>query len=133
MDDVLNQVAQAWAQQEVATARIAAGELRVRAARVAFRGLQEEFGLGARTTLDVLDAEQNLQDARASLISAQIAEIRAAYQVLFTMGLLTVDHLDLGITTYDPEAYYNAVKDAPVRKVSPQGKQLDRIIKSLGR
>ncbi|QFU09051.1 Outer membrane efflux protein BepC precursor [Rhodobacteraceae bacterium THAF1] len=133
VDDVLNQVAQAWAQSEVATARIAAGELRVRAARVAFQGLQEEFGLGARTTLDVLDAEQDLQDARAALISAQVAEIRAAYQILFTMGLLTVEHLGLGITTYDPEAYYNAVKDAPVRKVSPQGEQLDRIIKSLGR
>lgn len=81
----------------------------------------------------MLDAEQDLQDARAALISAQVAEIRAAYQILFTMGLLTVEHLGLGITTYDPEAYYNAVKDAPVRKVSPQGEQLDRIIKSLGR
>ena len=133
VDDVLNQVSQAWAQREVATARIAASELQVRAARVAFQGLQEEFGLGARTTLDVLNAEQDLQDARAALISAQVAEIRAAYQLLFSMGLLTVEHLRLGITTYDPEAYYNAVKDAPVRKVSPQGQKLDRIIKSLGR
>ena len=46
------------------------------------------------------------------------------------MGLLTVDHLNLGIATYDPEAYYNAVKDAPA--TSSQGKRLDRILEKIG-
>lgn len=133
VDNVLQQVAEAWVNQEVALARIEAGQLEVRAAQVAFEGLQEEVSLGARTTLDVLDSEQDLQDARANLISAQIAEFRAAYALLYAMGLLTVEHLGLGITTYDPSAYYNAVKDAPIRKVSPQGEKLDRIIQSLGR
>ena len=45
------------------------------------------------------------------------------------MGLLTADHLKLGIPTYDPEAYYNAVKDAP--PASAQGKRLDRILKKI--
>ena len=133
VDEILQDVAEAWASQEVALASIEAGQLEVRAARVAFEGLQEEVSLGARTTLDVLDSEQDLQDARANLISAQIAEFRAAYSLLYTMGLLTVEHLGLGITTYDPSAYYDAVKDAPIRKVSPQGEKLDRIIQSLGR
>ncbi|WP_375262133.1 TolC family outer membrane protein [Palleronia sp.] len=133
VDSVLQEVAEAWANQEVALASIEAGQLEVRAAQAAFAGLQEEVSLGARTTLDVLDAEQDLQDARAGLISAQIAEFRAAYALLYTMGLLTVEHLGLGITTYDPSAYYNAVEDAPIRKVSPQGEKLDRIIQSLGR
>ncbi|SPJ23798.1 TolC family outer membrane protein [Palleronia abyssalis] len=133
VDDILQQVAEAWAQQEVAIARIAANELQVRAARVAFRGLQEEVSLGARTTLDVLDAEQDLQDARAALISAQIAEIRSAYSLLFTMGLLTAEYLDLGIPTYDPSLYYNAVKDAPSGRVSPQGQKLDKVLRAIGR
>jgi outer membrane protein len=44
--------------------------------------------------------------------------------------LMTVDHLKLGIPTYDPEAYYNAVKDAPA--TSSQGKRLDRVLKAIG-
>ncbi len=134
VDEVLEAVAQAWAQRDVAIARIDAGQLEVRAARIAYRGLQEEVNLGARTTLDVLDAEQDLQDARANLISAGIAEIRSAYQILFAMGLMTVEHLGLGVTTYDPAAYYQAVKDAPATsKVSPQGERLDSLLQSIGR
>ncbi len=132
-DDTLQQVAQAWAQFNVAAARIDAGQLEVRAARVAYEGLQEEVTLGARTTLDVLNSEQDLQDARANLISAQIAEVRSAYTILYSMGLLTVEHLGLGITTYDPSTYYNAVKDAPARRISPQGQRLDKLMKSLAR
>ena len=133
VDSVLQQVAQAWARVEVARAQIQSGELGVRAARIAFEGLQEEATLGARTTLDVLDAEQDLQDARATLISARTAEVLAIYNLLAAMGLLTVDHLDLGIVTYDPSAYYNAVKDAPVQKVSPRGERLDSVLRAIGR
>ncbi len=132
-DNVLQEVAQAWALLEVARARIEAGQLEVRAARLAFESVQEEVRFGTRTTLDILDAEQNLQDARANLISAQIAEIRAAYQLLSGMGLMTVDHLDLAVVQYDPEAYYNVVRDAPIRGVSPQGRKLDTLLRSLGR
>ena len=41
------------------------------------------------------------------------------------MGMLTAEHLRLGIATYDPEAYYNAVKGAPVHNISPQGERLE--------
>ncbi|TDL84349.1 transporter [Palleronia sediminis] len=133
VDDIINQVRQAWVQLDVAQSQIAAQQLAVRAARVAYEGLQEEASLGARTLLDVLDAEQDLQDARANLISAEISRYVAAYSILSTMGLLTVDHLGLGIVTYDFSLYYNAVEDAPIRKVSPQGEKLDRLIRSLGR
>ena len=37
------------------------------------------------------------------------------------------------VATYDPEAYFNAVKDAPVYDISPQGAKLDAIIETLGR
>lgn len=133
VDGILQQVAQAWAQVEVARAQIQSGDLGVRAARIAFEGLQEEATLGARTTLDVLAAEQDLQDARATLISARTAEVLAIYNLLSAMGLLTVDHLNLGVATYDPSVYYNAVKDAPVRDVSPQGERLDSVLRAIGR
>ncbi|WP_111732055.1 TolC family outer membrane protein [Roseovarius amoyensis] len=104
----------------------------VRAARVAFEGLREEAKLGARTTLDVLDAEQDLLDAQAGLIDAETALYVAAYTVLETIGELTASDLRLNVQIYDPAAYYNLVKDAPV-PISPQGQKLDRVLRALGK
>ena len=104
----------------------------VRAARVAFNGVREEAKLGARTTLDVLDAEQDLLDAEANLISAEADVFIASYAVLSSMGELTAKDLRLNVQTYDPAAYYNLVKEAPVEK-SKQGKQLDKVLKALGK
>ena len=126
-------VSSAWAELAAAKAQLVATQLEIRAARIAFEGSTEEAKLGARTTLDVLDTEQDLLDAQSSAISARAAETEAVYALLASMGLLTVDHLQLGVVTYDPGAYYNAVKDAPVVKVSPQGKRLDKLLKSLGK
>jgi len=126
-------IGNAWALLIVSQATLAASTEQVRAATVAFRGVQEEATLGARTTLDVLNAEQELLNARAAQITAETDRILAQYTLLGTMGLLTVEHLGLGIVTYDPAAYYNAVRDAPTRFVSPQGDKLDRVMKSLGK
>lgn len=123
----------AWSNVFVADASLAATREQVRAATLALRGVQEEAKLGARTTLDVLDAEQELLDARAAEISANTQRVTALYSVLQAMGHLTVDQLKLGITTYDPAAYYNAVRDAPTRLVSPQGERLDRVLKAINR
>ncbi len=130
---VKQDVANAWSALRVAIASTAASQRQVNASRVAYEGVREEATLGARTTLDVLDAEQEWLDARASLIQSEIQQFVAVYSLLASMGLLTVTHLDLGILTYDPAAYYNAVKHAPTRHVSPQGEKLDRILKSLGK
>lgn len=124
-------VGNAWARLAVARASVEATQRQVRAAQVAYRGVSEEARLGARTTLDVLDAEQELLDARSAAISAQTDQYIAIYALLASMGLLTVEHLGLGIVTYDPAAYYEAVEDAPLRKVSPQGERLDRILNEV--
>nr|WP_068115680.1 TolC family outer membrane protein [Tropicimonas marinistellae] len=126
------QVANAWANLEVAKAQIRATELQIEAAQIAFDGTREEATLGARTTLDVLDAEQELLDARAARIDAIATQYVAVYSLLSAMGLLTVDHLNLGIQTYDPAGYYNAVKHSPAR-LSPRGQQLDRVLRRLGK
>jgi outer membrane protein len=126
-------VGEAWASALVTSAQIAAGQEQVRAAQLAFEGVREEAALGARTTLDVLDAEQELLDARANLIQAQTQRAVASYRLLSAMGLLTADHLRLGVPTYDPAAHYNAVQGAPVVRVSPQGERLDHVLRSLGR
>ena len=129
---VKQDVGNAFANLGAAQARREANREAVRAARVAFEGTREEVKLGARTTLDVLDAEQDLLDAEASLISANADVVIAAYAVLASMGDLTVRDLNLGVRTYDPAAYYDLVKTAPV-PLSPQGKKLDRVLRALGK
>lgn len=127
---ILQNVGVAWANLAVAAASIEASDLQIRAAQAAFDGVREEAAAGTRTTLDVLDAEQELLDARNARLEAEAQRYVAVYQVLATMGLLTVDHLQLGIPTYDPEAYYGAVEKAPAH--SAQGKKLDRILEMIG-
>ena len=124
-------VGNAWSNLTVTRAQIDAIDRQIRAATVAYRGISEEANLGARTTLDVLDAEQELLDAQADRITAEANLQVGIYSLLAAMGLLTVDHLNLGVPTYDPAAYYNAVRKAPVTSV--QGESLDRVLKAIGK
>ncbi|MFD1797445.1 TolC family outer membrane protein [Paracoccus aurantiacus] len=121
----------AWANIDVAQAQIGAINQQISAAQQAYDGVREEATLGARTTLDVLDAEQSLLEARVDRITAEATLQLAHYQLLAAMGLLTVKDLKLGIPTYDPSAYYNAVRDAPY--TSRQGESLDRVMRALGK
>ena len=129
---VVQNVGDAYADLLSARAGVIASREEVRAARVAFEGAREEAKLGARTTLDVLDFEQDLLDAEANLISAESDVTIASYAVLAAMGELTVKDLRLNVQTYDPAAYYNLAKDAPVAR-SKQGKKLDKVLRALGK
>lgn len=124
-------VGNAYASIEVARASREATIQQVRASEVAFNGVREEATLGARTTLDVLDAEQDLLDARANLVSAGLDETVATYSLLSAMGLLTAQNLGLNVRIYDPTAYYDLVDDAP-SVTSDQGRALDRVLESIG-
>ncbi len=128
---ISQQVGEAWANIQVARAQIGAIDQQITAAQQAYEGVREEALLGARTTLDVLDSEQSLLQARADKITAESNLQLAHYQLLAAMGLLTVENLKLGIPTYDPSQYYNAVRDAPY--TSKQGESLDRVLRAIGR
>lgn len=126
---VSEDVGNAWTNLSVANASIQAGSLQITATQKAFDGVREEAKLGARTTLDVLNAEQDLLDARAAKLQSEASRYVGVYQVLSATGQLTAARLNLGIASFDPEAYYNAVKKAPA--TSTQGKKLDRIMAKI--
>lgn len=128
---ITQNVGNAWANIAVSRAQISATDQQIRAAQAAYNGVKEEATLGARTTLDVLNAEQDLLDAQNSRITADANLQIAVYSLLSSMGLLTAEHLNLGIPTYDPAAYYAAVKNAP--STSVQGKSLDRVLRAIGK
>lgn len=131
-NDVVQDVASAYVRLEVAKANLVSSAEQVRAAQVAFDGIREEAKLGARTTLDVLSAEQDLLDAQTNQISARSEEGIATYQLLVAQGLLTAERLGLAVQIYDPTLYYNLVKNAPA-KVSKRSRDLDRVLKALGK
>ncbi len=124
-------VGEAWSNLSVARASIAASDEQIRSAQTAYEGVREEARLGSRTTLDVLNAEQELLNARTTRLSADAMRDTGTYALLSRMGLLTVEHLKLGIPTHDPEAYYRAVRNAPA--TSTQGKRLDRVMEAIGK
>ncbi len=130
--DITQGVTDAYVRFETATASLTASTERVRASQVAFDGIREEATLGARTTLDVLTAQQDLLDAQLSEVSARTERSLAAYQLLQSQGLLTAERLGLAVQIYDPTLYYNLVKKAPA-KVSRQSRDLDRVLKALRR
>ena len=110
---VQEQVAQAWRALTAARAQIAAFESQVAAAAVALDGVEQETRVGLRTTLDVLDAEQEHFKAQINLVRAQREEIVAAYQLKAAIGALTAQQLGLPVDLYDPEAHYRSVRETP--------------------
>lgn len=122
-----------WANFEVATASLRASERQIEAAEVAFEGTREEATLGSRTTLDVLNAEQELLDARGARLDALSVQQDAYYFMLSTMGMLTAASLGLNVVAYDADAYANAVDGAPTVFTNEQGIRLNKVLKSLGK
>jgi outer membrane protein len=121
-DQVQATVTQAWGQLEAAKAQIEATQAQVAAAEIALNGVREEARVGQRTTLDVLNAQQDLVNARVSLVTAQRDRVVASYTVLAAVGSLSPQILGLGIPTYDPMTHYQQVRDVWIGVRTPDGR-----------
>jgi outer membrane protein len=104
-------VTNAWSFYLAAGRTIQADRAQVDAAKLALDGVQQEYLVGSRTTLDVLNAQSVLINARIALVGAQRDQIVAGYQVLGAVGKLTARHLKLRVDYYDPQENYNAVRN----------------------
>lgn len=91
--DLRANLAAAWYGFEAAKRAIEASERQVEAAEIAFNGAQQELSVGTRTTLDVLDSEQDLLNARLALVNAERDANLAAYRILTLTGQLTRDRI----------------------------------------
>jgi outer membrane protein len=116
LDHVRNQARTAaigaWVAHEGARVAVAASEAEVRAATVALQGVGREAQGGQRTTLDVLNSQQDLTLAKARLIGAQRERVIASYTLLSAIGKLDVKTLSLNTPDYLPEVHYHQVRDA---------------------
>ena len=121
-DQVRAAVVTAWAQVDASEGAISAATEGVSAAEVALSGVQEEQKVGQRTTLDVLDQQQTLLNARETLVTAQRDRVVANFALLSAMGRLTAEALSLPTPAYDPKEHYRSVRGKLVGVSTPDGR-----------
>ncbi|UWU74424.1 TolC family outer membrane protein [Bradyrhizobium huanghuaihaiense] len=116
LDQVRNQArtaaVSAWVANEGAKIAVSASESEVKAATVALQGVQREAAGGQRTTVDVLNSQADLIQAKARLIGALRDRVIASYTLLSAVGHLDVKTLNLNTPDYLPEVHYQQVRDA---------------------
>jgi outer membrane protein len=112
----------AWGQLVAGKAQVASAQAQVTASKIALNGVREEAKAGQRTTLDVLNAQQALVNARVALVTAQHDRVVASYGVLNSVGRLSPQVLNLATSTYDPSVHYQQVRDSWFGVRTPDGR-----------
>jgi outer membrane protein len=112
----------AWGQLVAGKAQVASAQAQVTASEIALNGVREEAKAGQRTTLDVLNAQQALVNARVALVTAQHDRVVASYAVLTAVGRLSPQVLNLSTTVYDPSVHYQQVRDSWFGVRTPDGR-----------
>ena len=125
--NVVQQVAQFWNSLQAQRAAMISNEEQVRAARVAFEGVQAEAQAGLRTTLDVLNAQTELRSAELSFLQSRRDAYVASAALLNTMGLLDPRNLGLAVPTYDPAVNFNRIRGSHALPWEPAIRGLDQI------
>jgi outer membrane protein len=121
-DQVRATVVQAWGLLEAAKAQIQAAQVQVNAAEIALNGVREEARVGQRTTLDVLNAQQELVNARVALVTAQRDRVVNSYNLLAATGYLSPQVLGLATPLYDSRIHYHQIRDAWAGVRTPDGR-----------
>jgi outer membrane protein len=112
----------AWGQLVAGRAQVSSAQSQVTASEIALNGVREEAKAGQRTTLDVLNAQQALVNARVALVTAQHDRVVASYAVLNSVGRLSPQVLSLNTTIYDPSVHYHQVRDSWFGVRTPDGR-----------
>jgi outer membrane protein len=115
-------VVTAWGQLVAGKAQVSSAQAQVTASEIALNGVREEAKAGQRTTLDVLNAQQALVNARVALVTAQHDRVVASYAVLNAVGRLSPQVLKLPTETYDPSVHYHQVRDSWIGVRTPDGR-----------
>ena len=124
-DSLRNQVRQAvvaaWGLNKAAVGVVRAARASVSANEVALTGVREEAKVGQRTTLDVLNAQQALLQARTTLVQAEHDQVVNSYSLLSAIGRLNIPTLGLAVAEYDPRVHFDQVKSKWIGLRTPSG------------
>jgi outer membrane protein len=110
-----------WGALQAAKSAIKSAQAQIEAAERALYGVREEAKAGLRTTLDILNAQRELLNARIALVFAQRDRVVASYSVLAATGRLSARQIGLAVADYDPNAHFHQVKDRWGGILTPNG------------
>jgi outer membrane protein len=120
-EKVIAAVISSWSLLEATGFQIEGASAQVRSSEIALSGVREEARVGQRTTLDVLNAQQEVLDSRVALVTAQRDRVVASYGLLSATGKLSAQALNLKVAAYDPRVHFDAVKDSWLGLRTPSG------------
>lgn len=123
----LQDVVIAWNQLGSARVAVVSGTRQVQAAHIAFAGTQREEQFGLRSTIEVLNAEQELASAQLTLLGSRYQEYIARSALLLAMGRLDARAVNSAIPAKDPEAEFKRVRWRGISPTEPVAMLLDRI------
>ncbi len=120
-NQVRQAVVAAWGLNQAAIGVVRAARAAVSANEVALTGVREEAKVGQRTTLDVLNAQQALLQARTTLVQAEHDQVVDSYSLLSAIGRLNIPTLGLSVAEYDPRVHFDQVKNKWIGLRTPSG------------
>ncbi|MBN8828267.1 MAG: TolC family outer membrane protein [Sphingobacteriia bacterium] len=91
LDDLVARINNSWIKYNSTKATIKSAQDAVDSALLAFNGVEEEAKIGLKTSLDILNAEQEVFDAKLKLLNAEYQTILAGYELLAIIGKLNTD------------------------------------------
>ncbi|WP_066968190.1 TolC family outer membrane protein [Rhizorhabdus dicambivorans] len=117
----------AWNQLGASRIAVVSGTRQVQAAQIAFAGMQREEQFGLRSTIEVLNAEQELASSQLTLLNNRFQEYLARAELLLAMGRLDARTVNSAIPARDPEAEFKKVRWRGISPTEPVVMLLDRV------
>lgn len=110
-NEVQAAVATAWGELEASKSQVTAAQTQVEASEIALAGVRLEAESGRRTTLDVLNAQRELLNARTEFTTAQRDRVVGSFALLAAVGRLSARSLGLRAPLYEPKRHFDQVKN----------------------
>jgi outer membrane protein len=110
-DQIKEATITAWATLQNANAQITSGNSAVSSGQLALQGEEQQRDVGQATTLDVLNAQAELETVQEGLIAANASRVIASYALVAATGHLTAADLGLNVQVKTGEDYIAKVED----------------------
>ena len=110
LKEIVKNVEVVWLSLQNIKYQLKAIESSIYANDIALQGVREEEKVGTRTTLDVLDAEQELLIDNVEYVKAKKELFYLSFKLMESLGFLTPENLKLDIKTENNNIYYNKIK-----------------------
>ncbi len=109
--DIKKSVTETWQNLNAIKARIKAYDSQIKAYEVALLSMEKEWEIGTKTIIDVMDAEQDLLDAKLNMVTAKRDEVVESFSLISLTGGLLLSNFDVAINLYNPLENYDKVKN----------------------